>query len=204
MLDFIKLLISFALGILIVGGILVFYYQRQAQSWQRFKPFYGKNWKGAVAIRKRQSLLLYSMGDFSRNYPGIVTIGVFPEGIGIRFMPLLVPFHDPIFVPYEDIEGWQQHWYVDAKSVELSFKKVPDLRIIMPSSQIDLIAAQGFANIDISLDEPSTGNWPYARFFSAIFLLTMMILLLVAAYIKADGDWSEMWSLLGPGKRGGS
>lgn len=186
MIEFIKFLPSFSLGLLMVGGLLAFIYKRRAQAWQTLQPFYGANWEGAAAKRHMQDLLLYSEGDFARPYRGIVTIGVFPNGIGIRFMPILGAFHDPIFVPYKDIEGWQQKWYINAKSVELSFDKKSNLRIIMPKSQIDWIAAQGFANIDISPEAPPTGNWPYATYFSAILSLVLVLGVLLGAFLKAD------------------
>lgn len=194
--EILRIIFSTALGLVIVGGLLAFIYGRQAESWQKFQPFYGQNWTGAVATRHMQSFLLYSKGDFSRSYSGVVTIGVFPNGIGFRFIRLLAPFHDPIFVPYQDIKGWQQIWYINAKSVELSFAKLPELRIIMPASQIAWIAKQGFANIDIAPEKPPTGNWPYATYISAMVLAAMAMTVLVISYIKADGDWAEMWHLL--------
>lgn len=187
---------------LVLGGLLFVIYKREAQCWQKLQPAYGKNWCGAVAKRHMQNLLIYSKGDFARHYPGIITIGVFPDGIGIRFMPIFAAFHRPIFVPYKDIEGWQQNWYINAKSVELSFKQEPDLRIIMPARQVSWIAEQGFANINISSEKPPTGNWPYGAFFGAMALLCIALAMCVALYVKADGDWAEMWTLLGPGERG--
>jgi len=203
MIEFIKVLPTLGLGLLMVGGLLAFMSKRHARAWQTLQPFYSADWDGAAVTRHMQNLMIYSEGDFARHYQGIVTIGVFPKGVGIRFMPILGAFHDPIFVPYADIKGWRQKWYIDAKSVELCFKKTPDLRIIMPKSQIDWIAEQGFANIAVSDKPPPTGNWPYATFFAAIILLALMIGTLAAAYLTADGDWGKMLSLLGPGNRGG-
>lgn len=200
--DLIKLLLTQAIGLVMVGGILAFIYRRHAESWQSLQPFYGQDWRGAAATRHMQNLMLYSKGDFARHYAGIVTIGVFPNGIGIRFMPILGIFHDPIFVPFKDIEGWQQKWYINAKSIELCFKKRPDLRIIMPASQVAWIAEQGFANISINPERPPTGNWPYVSFISAMILLALAIAVCITVYVKADGNWVEIWSLLGPGERG--
>ena len=201
MIEFVRLFISSALGLFIVGGLLTFIYKRHAESWQKFQPFYGKDWENPVAKKRMQNLLLYSKGDFARHYPGLVTFGVFPNGLGIRFMPILGAFHDPIFVPYEDIKGWHQTWYINAKSVELSFAKIPELRIILPASQVAWIAAQGYGNIPVSPEKPPTNNWPYATYFSALILFAMSIALCIGIYIKADGDWAEIWSLLGPTHR---
>lgn len=202
MIEFVRMLTSTALGLVMVGGLLTFIYRRHAESWQRFQPSYGQDWKNPVAKRRMQNLLIYSEGDFARHYPGLVTLGVFPNGLGIRFLPIVDIFHHPIFVPYEDISGWQQKWYINAKSVELSFAKIPELRIIMPASQVAWIAEQGYGNIHISPDKPPTNNWPYATYFSALLLFALALALCVGLYIKADGDWGEMWTLLGPGHRG--
>lgn len=201
MVDLINSLISFAFGLLIVGGLLSFIYRRQAESWQRLKPFYGRQWHGAIATRHMQSMILYSKNDFLRSYAGIVTIGVFDDGIGIRFMPLLGAFHDPVFVPYNDIKGWRRPWYINAKSVELMFTKLPDLQIIMPASQVSWILAQGFGDFTVSSESPPRKNWPYATYFSAIFLLFVMVAFCVGIFLKADGDWATMLTLLGPDQR---
>lgn len=163
---------------------------------------YGRPWKTPIAVKKRRSMVLYAKGKPARTYAGILTIGVYSDGIGLKPIRSLSPFHRPIFVPFADIEGWQQRWYWDAKSVELSFIKVPSLRTIMPASQIAWVSAQGGPDIDISPEKPDTGNWPYATQLIAIFALFQLITVCVVLYVKADGDWTQMWSMLGPGIRG--
>ena len=123
----------------------------------------------------------------------------------IRDRPIrwLAPFHHPVFIPFSDIKGWQQRWYWDSKSVELAFDKSPHLRVIMPRSQISWVSEQGAERIGISSERPSTGNWPYATQLMGIFSLIMVITLCIIIFAKADGDWAEMWNLLGQRHRDG-
>lgn len=202
MADLIQKTITFIFGAVFVVTICGFIYKRHAEEWEVLAGIYGRSWKKPIAVKKRRSMVLYAKGKPARTYAGILTIGVYSDGIGLKPIRWLAPFHRPIFVPFTDIEGWQQRWYWDAKSVELSFVKAPSLRTIMPSSQIAWVSAQGAAGIDISPDKPDTGNWPYATQLIAIVALLQVITLCVFLYVKADGDWAQIWSMLGPNNRG--
>jgi len=202
MAEILQKVITFLFGTTFVVIICAFIYKRHAEEWEVLADVYGRNWRQPLAIKKMRSMVLYAKGKPARTYAGILTIGVYSDGIGLKPIRWLAPFHRPIFVPFTDIEGWQQRWYWDAKSVELSFTKAPSLRTIMPASQISWISAQGSPDIKVSREYPSTGNWPYATQLTAICMLVMTVSLCVALYIKADGDWAEMLSLLGPSKKG--
>ena len=200
MIDLLQQIIGHMFGAAFVIGLCAFIYKRHAQEWEALAKIYGRKWVKPIAAKSRRSMVLYTKGEPARTYAGILKIGAYPEGIGLKPIPWLAPFHDPVFIPFSDIKGWQQKWYWDSKSVELELVQAPHLRIIMPQSQISWIANQGANKIEVSQEKPKTDNYPYATQFISIFMLLTMISLLVALYVKADGDWAEMWFLLGPAR----
>ncbi len=197
MFDIIQKIIIHMFGAAFVFTICAFIYKRHAQEWEALADVYGRKWTPPIAIKKRRSMVLYTKGEPARTYAGIMTMGVYSDGIGLKPTRWLAPFHHPVFIPFTDIKGWQQRWYWDSKSVELAFDRAPHLRVIMPRSQISWVSEQGAESISISPEKPSTGNWPYATQLIGIFSLIMVITICVLVYIKADGDWAEIWSLLG-------
>ncbi|WP_371396180.1 hypothetical protein [Fretibacter rubidus] len=198
MIDLLQKIIIHIFGAAFVFTICAFIYKRHAREWEALAKVYGRKWVKPIAIKNMRSMVLYTEGEPARTYPGIMTIGVYSEGIGLKPIWWLAPFHNPVFIPFSDIKGWQQRWYWDSKSVELAFDQAPHLRIIMPKSQISWVSEQGAENIDVFPGKPNTGNWPYATQFMSILMLVIMVSFFVALYIKADGDWAEMLSLLGP------
>lgn len=200
MTDLFRQIIGHMFGAAMVIAMCAFIYKRHAQEWEALAKIYGRKWVKPIAVKSLRSMVLYTKGEPARTYAGIMKIGAYPDGIGLKPMPWLAPFHAPVFIPFSDIKGWQQKWYWDSKSVELELAQAPHLRIIMPKSQISWIANQGADEIEISPERPKTGNYPYATQSIAIFSLFILITVLVVLFIKADGDWTEMWFLLGPKK----
>ena len=86
-----------------------------------------------------------------------------------------MPFQHPIFVPYSDIQGWKQKWYIDAASTELAFRKTPQMRIIMPAEQVEWMSTLADGRISISQDRPPHGSWPWATFILAVGMGVMAV-----------------------------
>lgn len=200
MIDLLQKTIVHIFGAAFAFAICAFIYKRHAREWEALAKVYGRKWARPIAVKNRRSMVLYAKDEPARTYAGIVTIGVYSDGIGLKPIRWLAPFHNPVYIPFSDIKGWQQRWYWDSKSVELAFENAPHLRIIMPRSQISWISEHGDEAIDISPEKPSTGNYPYATQFMSILMLVIMVSFFVALYFKADGDWAEMLSLLVPAK----
>jgi hypothetical protein len=85
-----------------------------------------------------QSVVLIGLGAFN-SLKGIVTIAVHETGVSLRVMKLFSLFHDPLFIPYKDIRGWETTWYLDGRSTELQFNGVPDIKMVVPFEQAEWI-----------------------------------------------------------------
>ena len=179
---FIQGIISTAFGLTIVGGLLWFIYKRHAADWERLAAVYGRPWREPLEQRTLQNLLTYGPDKPIRAYKGLVTIGLYEDGVGIRPNRFLAPFHDPVFIPYTDIKGWKQKWFIDAPSMELEFAGLPDMWMIMPERQAKWIASGASGQMQMNdFDRPPHGRWPYFTFYAAIFI--GLNALLVIAYL---------------------
>ena len=135
--DIIQHIFNTLLGLVMVGCLLAFIYKRDAVDWEKLQAAYGQAWTPPIEKKRFQTMILYSEGRPAKSYKGLLTIGLYPDGIGIRPFKWLVPFQMPIFVPYCDIEGWKQKWFIDAASTELAFRETSAMRIIMPADQVE-------------------------------------------------------------------
>lgn len=182
MIELIRSAITLALGTAMVAGMLIFIYKRFAIDWAPLAETYGRRWQKPVMKKRFANLVLYSEGRPARAYKGIVALGLHADGIALRPNQFLAPFHPPIFVPYGDINGWNQVWYIDGKSTELTFDKVPASRLIMPREQIEWMLSLDPGAASISPDRPPHGTRPWA---SSLIALGMgaMGLSLVAAFV---------------------
>ena len=168
-------LVSLALPL----ALLAFIHWRHAVDWQAIEQAYHRSWQPPLQMKRLQTLLIYSDGRMTKSYKGLLTLGLYRDGIGMRMNPVFAPFHRPVFIPFEDISGWTQKWFIDAKSVELSFAKVPQLRIIMPAEQMDWVAGNSSGAVSISPERPPHGKWPYASFAIAVIFGVWAVLLIV-------------------------
>lgn len=174
------------IGFVMVGGLLAFMYKRFAVDWKKLHAAYGRDWSPPMEQKRFQTLILYSEGRPAKSYKGLMTIGLHPDGIGIRPLIWLAPFHSPLFIPYSDIEGWKQKWFLDAKSMELAFRKTPAMRLIMPADQVAWISSQAKGSISLSEDYPSHSNWPWATFAYALLSGIVAIFLIVMVFSNPD------------------
>jgi len=63
-----------------------------------------------------QSAVLYGHWAAFNSYNGFVTIGVHQTRLALKVMPIFSLFHWPLFIPFSEIKGWQQTWYLDPSS----------------------------------------------------------------------------------------
>jgi len=187
MVDILQQIFSFVFGLLMVIGLCGFIYKRHAQEWEQLARVYGRKWTPPIAVKHRRSMVLHKEGEPARTYAGIVTLGVYSDGIGLKPIPWLAPFHSPVFIPFGDIKGWQQKWYWDGPSVELVFSKTPALQIIMPAKQIDWISSQQPGEIPLSAEVSPRTNWPWATQAMAFVSLFMVVTVIaISAYKYAN------------------
>ncbi|MFN7165266.1 MAG: hypothetical protein ACK4P2_10665 [Hyphomonas sp.] len=192
MMDLISSLLALLPGLVIAGGLMAFIYKRDAVDWEKLAAVYGREVTGHLARRRFNNMILYSEGRPAKSYKGVVTIDLHPDGIGLKPFPFLVPFQKPIFVPFADIEGWKQTWYLDSKSTELAFRKAPQMRLIMPTSQVDWIRSVAEDGFSVSEDRPPHGHWPWATYVSALVfgVLTLGVISAVLfRYFSSPGEF---------------
>lgn len=178
---------SVLFGLAIVYGILAFIYRRHAEEWQRLARVYSGVKQTPQAVKRFGQMVLYADGAPARTYKGVVSIEIHFDGFALMPMQWLIPFHDPVFIPYRDIKGWTQDWYIDGKSVELEFSQAPGLRIIMPKSQLDWIKQTSGRSLSMSSERPPNGRGPWASRGLALMSGAMGLSLIVVMVLKHQG-----------------
>lgn len=154
------------------GGIL----RANAYRWRRLAESYAKDTPSVCKRRQTmQTVVLISAGGFN-SLKGIVTIGVHDNGVSLSVMPVFSLFHAPLFIPFSDIESGETTWYLNAQSVELSFRKEPDIKLVMSADQLDWISQASAKKITVthnSIQRPSpTGRWhAFATIHAGISLI---------------------------------
>lgn len=184
MIEFLRSAITFVLGVAMVAAMLVFVYKRFAIDWAPLAKVYGRRWQKPLMKKRFANLVLYSEGRPARAYKGVVSIGLYIDGIALRPNQFLAPFHPPIFVPYGDINGWNQVWYIDGKSTELTFDKVPTSRLIMPRDQVEWMLSLDPGAASISSDKPPHGTRPWASSLIALGMGAMGLSLIAALVLR--------------------
>lgn len=184
MIELMRQVFSFLFGLIFVGGLLAFIYKRHAEEWEELANIYGRPWTTPLAKKARRSLVLYTEGRPARTYPGIVTVGVYPDGIGLKPIRWLCPFHAPVFIPFSDIKGWKQSWYWDGASTELMFSGAPHLQMIMPETQVKWISSIEPAGVILSEEYVPRSNWPHATQAIAVMSLLMVVSLIAMLLLK--------------------
>lgn len=180
MIDIFNQAIGWMFGGMIVVVLMSLIYKRDAVDWDQLVSVYGRDWQTPRLSKRFANMILYSEGRPAKSYKGILSIGLFDDGVALRPNPILVPFQRPIFIPYADIQGWDQGWYVDARSAELSFRKAPHMRMIMPREQVEWALSLAGSSVNISETRPPHGTRPWATYVYAWISLALAIGLVVA------------------------
>ncbi len=127
---------SMLFGFGMVGGLLYFIYFRDSHQWRYLSEFYGARWQRPIETRHFQHAVVYGKGVASKSYNGFLTIGVHDLGLALKVIPPFSFFHKPLFIPFSEIKGWKQFWYLNSKSYELELQSAPDVKLVMPASQV--------------------------------------------------------------------
>ena len=124
-------------------------YFRDSHYWRYLGKFYEAPWSRPLETRHFQHAVAYGEGFASKSYNGLLTIGVHELGLALRILPPFSFFHKPLFIPYSEIKGWKQFWYLNAKSYELEFQSAPDVKLVMPASQIKWLQDKSHGKIEV-------------------------------------------------------
>lgn len=185
MMDILNQMFGYLFAGVFVIGLMSFVYKRDAIDWEQLVSVYGRDWQPPRLRKRFANMILYSEGRPAKSYKGIIEIGVLEAGIALRPNRILVPFQKPVYIPYSDIQGWKQGWYVDAKSAELSFRKAPQMRMIMPHDQVLWMLSLTDGAVNISAERPPHGTRPWATYIIAWVSLVLTLLLVAALIPKA-------------------
>ena len=117
--------------------------------------------------------MAYGEGVASKSYNGLLTIGVHQLGLALKIIPPFSFFHKPLFIPYSEIKGWKQFWYLNAKSYELELKSAPDVKLVMPASQIEWLQERANGRLEV-VDQKSPHKQRPNVWFAIIIIHGLM------------------------------
>lgn len=143
-----KALLMF-IGLSVFGGALYLIYFRDSHYWRYLGKFYEAPWSRPVETRHFQHAVAYGEGVASKSYNGLLTIGVHELGLALKILPPFSFFHKPLFIPYSEIKGWKQFWYLNSKSCELEFQSAPDVKLVMPASQVKWLQEKARGQLEV-------------------------------------------------------
>lgn len=171
-------IIRSAFGFGIVVALLGFIYYRNAERWRHLASVYGREWKTPLEQKRFQHGILYGKKQAFNSYNFILTIGLHQDGVAVKVFGPSSVFSDPIFVPYNEIKGWNQTWYLNAKSVELQFDKMPDLKFVMPKDQVEWMQQLSGSAINLA-NHQSPNNAKPVRWYAAVIVISVASLLVI-------------------------
>ena len=177
--------LALAPGALLPAALLAFIYKRDAIDWEKLAAVYARPWETPQSRKRFANMILYSEGRPAKGYKGVIGIGLHEDGIALRPNPFLKPFQEPVFIPYAEIRGWDQPWYLDAKSTELSFSKAPQMRMIMPREQVEwMLSLDADGAARISDARPPHGTRPWLTSAAALVLGAAALVVIVVLLVK--------------------
>jgi hypothetical protein len=178
-------IISTGLGLAFAVYLVANIYKRDAIHWQYLEQAYGRPWQ--PPLRERwASAVLYGKHPFSKAYNGILKMGVHKDGVSFRVMfPLISYFCKPLFIPYRDIRGWNQTWYLNAKTVELELSGAPEVKIAMPRDQVEWIRTVRGKGISL-INKPSPHN-AKPKIWHAYIIVSSTVMIVTMLYILVKG-----------------
>lgn len=174
------------IGLGVGGGALYLIIYRDAHFWRSLSKVYEAPWQRALETRYFQHAVAYGEGVASKSYNGLLTIGVHELGLALKIVPPFSLFHKPLFIPFSEIKGWKQIWYLNAKSVELEFQSAPEVKLVMPASQVKWLQEKSGGQLALAQEHSPHKQRP--NIWYAI-LIVQAIMAIGLAYYLVLGDW---------------
>ena len=115
----------------------------------------------------------------------IKRIGVCKCSATLKIIPPFNFFHKPLFIPFSDIKGWKQLWYLNAKSYELELKSAPDVKLVMPASQVKWLQEKSNGRLEVVEDKSPHKQRPNVWY--AIIIIQGLMALGLAGYLILNG-----------------
>ena len=183
MVDAIRMLLTAIPGLLLVAGLWLFIHKRTSVDWEKLSAAYASPWRKPLAS-KIGHLILYSEGRPAHELNGAIRIGRYTDGIGIKPFRLFHPFYKPIWVPFDEVTGWNQSWYLNAASRELTFQRTPHMRLIMPADQVEWLLQAAAGRAELHDAHPPHGTRPWRTFYLSLVFFVATVTALVAIAFK--------------------
>ena len=170
------------------GGII----WRKSFRWRYLADAYAGESGPPIEMRRMRGAVL--IGPVAHeSLHGIVNISAHETGIGLRMMLPFSLFRKPLFVPYGDIEGWETTWYLDAPSTELSFRRAPDVKVVISKELAEWLAGFSGRKLVLNNAPPPQGKagqgWRRFVLGTLIYMALGMIALLGMTIWK----WVPTW-----------
>ncbi|MEO1280228.1 MAG: hypothetical protein AAFV69_00690 [Pseudomonadota bacterium] len=128
-----------------------------ARRWRYLSENYAGTADFQIKERNLQSAVMLGLGGYN-SLKGILTIGIHHTGVSLRILTPFSLFHSPLFVPFEDISGWKTSWYLDGESRELTFRRAPEVKMVMPAEQAEWIKSYAGDKMMLRDSSPVRGN----------------------------------------------
>lgn len=144
--------LRFALTMVLPLGLFLGVWAMIAQArWGYLAEAYAAGRREMPSRRIRmQKLVLKGRRPTFQTYSGITTIGATEEGLWLSLMPGFSFFHEPLFIPWRDIEVERRKWvFYDA--LELTARRAPDVKMIVYPEALEWIEEVPFLKPSVSL-----------------------------------------------------
>lgn len=178
-------------GFAFAAGLMYFIFYRSAFRWQYLAQVYARPWGSPISERRFQTIILYGMRPGGNILKGVFTIGVEEEGIAFKSLWLFAPFHEPLFIPFDDIKGWNQTWYLNDKSVELEFARAPEVKMLLAASEFQWIREFAGRRLEYRHDQSPHNDKPLIFYWATL----LMGILGIGLVLALAGSFLGFWNL---------
>lgn len=161
---------------------------RQACRWRYLARRYAGPTDRVLGERKWQYGVLIGLGGFN-SLKGILNLRAHEKGISLRIVAPFSLFHDHLFIPYRDIEGWAATWYLNAPSTELAFRQAPEVKMVVPADLAEWIAAFAGRQMRINNVEPPEGNAGRGWHMFTLAHMAISIVMLLVTVVVLYSQW---------------
>jgi hypothetical protein len=165
---------------------------RTSFRWRYLAGVYAGEAGPAIEARRMRGAVLIGPVAYESLH-GIVNISVHETGVGLRMMLPFSLFRSPLFIPYSDIEGWETTWYLDAPSTELTFRRAPDVKVVMAKELAEWLARFSGQQLALNDAPPPQGKagqgWRWFVLLVLIYMAVGLVTLLGITLWK----WAPSW-----------
>lgn len=159
---------------------------RTSFRWRYLADTYAGDGGPPIEMRRMRGAVLIGPVAYESLH-GIVNVSAHATGIGLRMMLPFSLFRKPLFVPYADIEGWATTWYLDAPSTELTFRRAPDVKVVIARELAEWLAGYSGRKLTLHDAPPPQGKagqgWRWFVLGSILFMLTGSIAMAVLFWL---------------------